>query len=121
MMTTCVLCGRPAHRQPGQLTYCQQDKRRLDRVMEEKRQRRAKADWRTGLFRVVHWKGYLVGFYPAGPRDGPGPHPVKPQPLAVDMKRVQKSILIDLDTFQEGFSREQVKAMKRAVAQVYGL
>lgn len=64
-------------------------------------------------FVYIHWRGAVVGMFPVDGQDI-----YRPRLLGIDLKYVPKKHLIDLDRFCPGFTRDQVKKMKRAVRSV---
>jgi len=116
-MSRCAICARPYRlRSNGSNGYCQQCKRLVEREQSRCQQHKARRSWRFRLYKVIRHKGRLVGFY-----EKPGqPDHLEPRAVTVSVRSVPKCLLIDLDTYCPGFNREQVKRMKRVVAQVHG-
>ena len=111
-MGDCTICGRG---QRARDRFCQRCTRNLERERTAEKRRKAHQGWQYKLWKAIHWKGYLVGLYENGGSC------LNAQALTVAVGRVPKSMLVDLDKYCPGYDRQQVKKMKRAVAQVYGL
>ena len=117
-MSRCINCDRAYQRRPnGANGYCQRCQRRLNQALAADRRRKARQCWRYRLYRVIHHKGHLVGVYE--PSNGSKTYQSKA--LTIAKERVPKALLIDLDTYCKGYDRQQVKKMKKVVAQAYGL
>lgn len=111
-MHTCLFCERRFRLRPdGERMRCFQCKR----AQEARRAQEAKDRlcWRKGLYRVLRYRGHLVGLYE---RPGGEYHP---SPLAVAVASVPKGITLNLDTYLDGFTREQVKKMKATVKRLW--
>ncbi len=117
-MSRCAICERPYRlRSNGDNGFCQECKRNIEREQNRSKRRKSRQSWRFRLYKVVHHRGHLVGFY-----EKPGePEKLQVKPLGVSVESVPKSLLVDLDKYCPGYDRQQVKRMKKAVAQAYGL
>jgi hypothetical protein len=93
----CIICGR-RHKNGG--AYCQLHARELDKQRQEQKARKGK-----NAFRYVQYHGHVVGFY----RDG---DKFRPSYVGMSVNGIQKSRLINLDEYCEGYTREQVKRLK---------
>ena len=117
-MSRCAICERSYRlRSNGSNGYCQQCARNIERETNRSKRRKTRQSWRFRLYKVVHHKGHLVGFY-----QKPGePEKLQVKPLSVSVAGVPKSLLVDLDKYCPGYNRQQVKRMKMAVARAHGL
>jgi len=91
-----ICCFRPASTERG---FCKQCESQLE---AEKRRKRKPVP-----FRYVTYRGVTVGFH-----NGDGDK-LKPRLIWRDPDRLPKRRLINLDTYCPGFTREQVKKLKR--------
>ncbi len=118
--SSCVFCDRPL-KNGG--SFCQEHRRLVEgeraKAVATKRER-AHRDAHT----FVHYRGIVVALMPAN--GGKVLHPVfhrfvkSPEEGKVARIGVPKRKLIDLDGWVDGFTREQVKAFKRAVLRTVG-
>lgn len=97
-MTKCVICERRPARVNGRCGNCQA------RIEAEQRRRKPQQP-----FKYVTYKGFVVGFY----RNGGDK--LTPRLLHRNPDRLPKGVTIDLNHYCDGFSREQVKRLKRCV------
>jgi len=125
----CVLC--PEHRPlaksgPG-LKYhtCQVCGRRLD---AEAKERRAREDFHRRakrpivpddpmIPRFITWRGHTVGLYSQG--SGRYRYYYYPNYSGTDAARLPNRGVLDLNVRCEGYDRQQVKILKRTIAQCY--
>lgn len=63
-------------------------------------------------FRYIAYQGAVVGMFPTGEDT------YRPRMVKIDLKRIPKRDLINLDQYCPGFNRDQIKKMKRAVRAV---
>ncbi len=102
-MTKCIVCEvRPVNGNPdGMCAQCH------TKVEKEHNLRR-----REKPFRYVTYKGHVVGMY----RQPNGT--LKPRLLGISPDRLPKSITLNLNTYLEGFTRDQIKKLKKCVQQL---
>jgi hypothetical protein len=102
-MAKCIICNqRPAN---GNLEgFCGPC---FNKVQAERRARRKEKP-----FRYVTYRGDVVGMFPVGGGV------LRARLLGVSPDRLPKSITLDLNTYLEGFEREQIKRLKACVLQL---
>ena len=106
-MSQCIICDkRPAQRGEA---FCHIHQAAID--AERKLQR--PGNWWSVAFRFATWRGQGVAFMPNGKKGIYVPKALPPCAL----KRLPKDKTICLDSYVEGLSRAQVKAIKRAIIQ----
>jgi hypothetical protein len=98
-MAKCLICERQP-RQEGQL-YCGNCASKL--ASERRRSQRPEP------LKYATYRGHVVGFYPNG--DGK----LQPRLVMRDPSKLPQSKTINLDVYCPGFTREQVKKIKRAI------
>jgi hypothetical protein len=99
----CIICGlRPVSK--GQ--YCSTCTAKIEA------ERRAHAEQKPK--RYLTYRGHVVGLYPNGKGT------LTARLLKRDPESLPKRLTLDLNTYLEGFSREQIKAFKRAVLSLAG-
>jgi hypothetical protein len=99
---TCVVCdSRPAVPGTG---YCHNCAQKLE---AEKRKAKAQQPVKFATYR-----GHVVGFYPNG--EGT----LTPRLLRRKAESLPKNKTLDLNTYIEGFTREQVKKIKSTILQL---
>jgi len=98
-MSKCLICEKRP-RQDGK-AYCHNC---LAKIEADKRRKEA-----TKPVKYLTYKGHVVALY----RNGGGK--LKGELLRIDPKRLPKAKTLDLNTYLEGFSREQVKRLKASV------
>ena len=95
----CHICGvRPATTEQG---YCHNCQSQLE--ADRRRKRPAKP------FRYVTYRGVTVALHKHSDNDGK----LKTEFITRDPEKLPKSRLINLDTYCPGFTRDQVKKLKR--------
>jgi len=98
----CHICGvRPATTEQG---YCHNCQSQLD---ADRRSRRP-----AKPFRYVTYRGVIVGLH-RHKSNGDNGDTFKVEYITRDPEKLPKSKLINLDTYCPGFTREQVKKLKR--------
>ena len=102
-MSKCVICDvRPVNGNPeGMCAHC------FAKVERERQLRRPQKP-----FRYVTYQGHVVGMF----RNQGGT--LSPRLLGIAPKRLPKSITLDLNRYLDGFSRDQIKKMKKCVQQL---
>ena len=96
---TCVVCDHRPARVAGLCTNC-------NAKVESERKRKADQE----PFRFVTYHGHVVGMFPNG-RDGN----YIPRLLKREPDKLPKGRTINLDHYCEGFTRDQIKKMKRCI------
>ena len=92
----CVICDRGIK---GGI-YCRQHQLELAKANKGER---------FPAFRYVHYRGNVIGLF----KNGDGRY--KPHYVGVSIAGIPKAKLIDLDHYEEGFTREQIKKLKACV------
>jgi len=100
-MTKCVVCERRPARDGA---YCANCAAKI-----EAERRRSKPQQPV---KFLTYRGHVVGLY----RNGNGK--LMPRLLKRSAERLPKTKTLDLNTYLEGFTREQVKAFKRCVLEL---
>ena len=99
MTQKCVICNRrPARTDKGYCLHC------AAQLEVEGKSREVQK-----VARFLTYRGIVVGLYPNG--NGK----LKAQLLRRSPEGLPKSLTLDLNTYLEGFTREQVKAFNRCV------
>lgn len=102
----CLICGlRP---RMAESRYCQPCGSQIDAETRSKKPEKP--------FMYLHWKGSVVGMFPV---NGDGTY--RPRLLHMELKRVPKRNLVNLDRYCPGYTREQIKKLKLAVRTVTGV
>jgi len=98
----CHICGvRPASTEQGFCNNCQSQ---LEADRRRKRPRKP--------FKYVTYRGITIALHKDGTNDGKGDK-FKTEFITRDPEKLPKSRLINLDTYCPGFTREQVKKLKK--------
>lgn len=100
----CLICEKRPAKVGGFCAICHSQ-------IEADRARRRKA--KVNPVKFATWRGMTIEFY----RNGNGT--LKPVASKRDLEKLPKSKLIDLNKRVDGFTREQVKNLKRAILQVH--
>lgn len=102
-MCKCVICDvRPVNGNPeGMCAHCH------SKVERERMLRRPEKP-----FRYVTYQGHVVGMFRS--QDGK----LSPRLLGIAAERLPKSITLDLNRYLNGFTRDQIKKMKKCVFQL---
>ena len=110
--TRCFICGRrpPAS---GEM-YCRVCQGEMDQTSHEG-QKRCQA-WKKA-WKFLHWKGVVVGLYPAESEQWGQPM-VTPRRVFKGLGQLPKAKVINLDTYIQGFTRQQIKGMKATLKQL---
>ena len=98
----CIICDR--HRSVRGQSICHNCQAKID---AEKHAHRGETP-----FRYATYRGDVVGFY----RNGEGK--LTPRLVGRNPASLPENITINLDTYVEGMTREQVKKIKTAIAQL---
>ncbi len=103
----CLVCGqRPAVQGGFECGICR------DKIAALKRGRKD----RDGAFKYVVYRGYIMGLFPTSEEGS-----YKPRLILQGASRIPKAKVIDLDGYVNGFTREQVKALKAALLHLANL
>lgn len=95
----CLVCERrPRHEGKAYCHNC------LVKIEADKRRRQA-----IKPVQYLTYRGHVVALYPNG--DGK----LQGKLMSTDPQRLPKGITLDLNTYLEGFTREQVKRLKASV------
>lgn len=97
----CTICGRPI-KNGG--PYCQQHAREVDKERQERRARE-----RKDAFRYVYYCDHVISLR----EDGDGA--LKASYVGMSLSGIPKSRLINLTTYCDGYSRQQIKKLKALV------
>ena len=108
----CFLCDRRPKANGGM--YCRMCQREMDQAGRERKQR---CDAWKQAWQFLHWKGVVVGLYPAS-NGADGRPMVKPRRVFKELGQLPKAKVIDLDTYIPGFTRQQIKEMKATLRQL---
>lgn len=109
----CSICGRrpPAK---GEM-YCRVCQHEIAQADSERGQR-CQA-WNKA-WKFLHWKGVVVGLYQVDQVDDWGIPKVRPRRVFKTLGQLPKGKVIDLDTYIQGFTRQQIKGMKATLKQL---
>ena len=103
-MTKCVICGRrPAQTSEGYCLNC------TSKLIAQKHKREAQTP-----VKFLTYRGSVVGLYP----DGDGGRTLVGRLLQRNPENLPRSKTLDLNTYLEGFTREQIKKMKAGILQL---
>ena len=104
----CAICQqRP---QQAGSAYCYLCNRQIAGEREEKAERHN--GWHEAV-KFLHWRGFVVGLFDQGHGR------LEPRPVCIEVGRLPKLKVLDLDTYLPGYDREQVAKFKRAIRQCY--
>ncbi len=97
---TCIICEHRPAKASGICANCQQ------RIEAEKRKRQAEKPVRFATYR-----GHVIGFYHNGDN-------LVPRLLRRSPENLPRTNTINLDTYVDGMTRDQVKKIKSAILQL---
>jgi hypothetical protein len=101
----CVICEtRPAM---AQSPYCNQCHSRIQRDSDERDNRKETPRY------YLHYRGIVIGLYPIGECEDRQLH-YRAQREHSDLENIPKSRVINIDQYQHGYTRDQIKKFKAA-------
>lgn len=98
MTRHCIICEKRPARKDGYCPNC------ASKIVSD-----SKAHETVQPAKFLTYRGFVIGLYPTGTGT------YKPQLLQRDAEKLPKSRTINLDTYCDGFDRDQIKRFKATV------
>lgn len=103
----CVICDvKPSQTEKG---YCHNCNAKIEAM---------KSNRKPEAHRYITFKGVVIGCFPKGKPTKDTPQMYDAVKLHVDPDRLPKRKTINLNTYCEGYTRDQVKKFKRVIARM---